>query len=101
MLDEDAPSRESLKRLHASYPGESRYRVLLALAELRSRDPAAALALLEPDNPDWAAAEDHLRLVYVAVLAANAHEDAARQMAPKIDAQKLRSPEREISRPWL
>jgi hypothetical protein len=102
VLDEhlDA-SRTTIERLRTSHPQEPRYRVLLALVELRAHRPAAALAVLEREPVDWDAADDRLRAIYVAVLAANSHAEAARQMARRIDERKLRSSEREFIRPWL
>lgn len=77
-------------------------RFALALAELRSGNTTAALALLEGEMAPFASLTPRQQAVYVAVLGANQQREAARrfarQMGPGI--AKLRLQERELVSPW-
>jgi tetratricopeptide (TPR) repeat protein len=102
VLGENVPAaRSSLARLAAANPKEARYRVSLALGELRALNPTAALALLEQEPIEWDQVDDRQRAVYVAILGANEQREAARKIARTVNLAVLRAPERDWVRPWL
>ena len=71
-------------------------RLSLALAEYREGNASKALGLIEGLEVDWSHAEPRMRALYAAVLGANDQRAAARDMARKVDATRLRPEEREL-----
>ena len=70
--------------------------LILALAEYREGNASKALGLIEGLEVDWSHAEPRMRALYAAVLGANGQRAAARDMARKVDATRLRPEEREL-----
>lgn len=73
----------------------------LAFARLRGHDDAGALELLEGKIAGFGELQPQHQAVYVAILGANQHRDAARRYARQIDPKRLRSRERELVAHWL
>ena len=72
------------------------FALILALAEFRAGNASQALGLIEGVDLDWSRAEPRMRALYAAVLGANDQRAAARDMARKVDATKLRPEEKEL-----
>lgn len=102
LLGEKLPDAHvRLEKRVKELPGNTLYRTVLALGELRDQNPARALPLLEAVEVDWNQAEPRMKVVYAAALGANQQREAARQMARRIDLKVLRSEERELIKEWL
>jgi hypothetical protein len=77
------------------------YRTTLALAYLRSNDPASAKAVYAGLEADWATVLPGWQAVYTAVLGATDEPEAARTLARRIPVQRLKPEERALIEPWL
>ena len=81
-------------------PQSDRFRLTLALAELRQDNPEAALALLEGKNLDRTNAPPRARLLYVAALGAAGQRQTAQRLAQVLDLTPFKPEEIELIRPW-
>ncbi len=95
-----AASAATAVRLHAAHPDDVAWRVLLALAELRSDRPAEALQVLEEPQIEWVNARPRWKAVYAAALGVSQRREAARRFASQIPAGSLKSREQQLIEPW-
>ena len=81
-------------------PDSDRFRLTLALAELRQDNPEAALALLEERKFDPTNGPVRVRLLFVAALGAAGQRQTAQQLARSLDVRSLKPEEIELIQPW-
>ena len=74
---------------------------VLALAEWKTGDPAAALRVVESTGTDWATVEARYQAIYVGVLGAAGQREAARLAARKVSREGLSREEKALVEPWL
>ncbi len=102
LLNDNVPaSREIAEKLVHDSPQLPAYRATLALARLRSNDPAGALKAYDgikfyvaDSLPSWIA-------VYVATIGANGQAENARALAQTIPLDRLKPEERRLIQQWL
>lgn len=98
--EEVAASSAIAVRLRAAHPDDVGWRVLLALAELRSDRPEEALQILEEPPIEWAKARPRWKAVYASALGVSQRREAARRFASQIPAGSLKSLEQQLVEPW-
>lgn len=103
LLNENvAASKTTSEQLYAKTPNMLAYRVTLALAHLRLKNPAAAASLFQGVKIDWAhVPQPGWATVYAAILAANGESAGARQLARTIPTKQLKPEERGLIQPLL
>lgn len=89
-------SRETAAALAAKFPNSLPHSTTLALAYLRSNNPAAAMEVFDRLPVAWEKAPAPSAAVYAAVLNANGRTDDARKLAAKIPNSSLRPEERAL-----
>jgi hypothetical protein len=97
LLGENVASAvENAARLVQRFPEFLSYRTTLALAHLRSRDPAAARKVYREISTDWKSAQPGWHAVYAAVLAASGEQALASTHAHEINIARLKTEERAL-----
>jgi tetratricopeptide (TPR) repeat protein len=99
--EETAKANQTLLKLHESQPDRIDWRVGLALARLKSGDPAAGLALLEDAAFDFDRVSPRAKAVYVSLLGAAGQRESARRMARRVPVDLLHLQEKTLVTPWL
>ena len=89
------------ERLVAQAPGSLPHRTTLALAYLRTAEPARALAVYAGLEIPWERIAPGQRVVHAAALGANGKTGEARAEARALRPETLRTEERELIAPWL
>jgi len=91
-----ADARSQAEDLCAKYPDRLPHRTTLALAWLRSGQPASALQVYAGLNVNWTVAPASSATVYAAVLNANGRSPEALHIAAAINRELLRPEETEL-----
>lgn len=100
LSEEIEASRARAQQLVRDNPGNPLSRIVLALAELRNNDPAAAREALERVTVDWNRTPPGAGAVLVAVLGANQQNEAAARLLARLPIKALKPEERELIRPY-
>ncbi len=97
LLGENIPqAKNTAERLVQQNPSVLAYRATLALALLKSEQPAAAEALLRDLPVDWRAVRPGWQAVHSAVRAANGETNLARTLVRQIPLERLKPEERAL-----
>lgn len=96
----DPKAATTARARFAEEPNDMEWRAIMALAEHRGGNRAAALELVESKRTEWRTAPLRFRLICAAVLGANNQRADARELARGIDISVLKPQERELIRPW-
>jgi hypothetical protein len=76
-------------------------RIVLALAQLKSNDPAAAKQAISGATVDWARIPPGAQAVIIATLGANQQNDSAARLIQRLPLRLLKPEERELVKPYL
>lgn len=102
LLKKEVPkARDIALGLVSALPSELPHRTALALACLRTNDPASALNTYAGLQIPWEKVAARDKAIYVAVLGANGREEEAKKMAASLATNDLFPEELDLVRPWL
>jgi len=94
------PNADAARERFQKAPNNHRFRLTLALAELRLDNPDAALAHLEQQPIDPTNSPVRVRLLYAAALGSAGQRILAQQVAKNLDVTRLKPEEVDLIRPW-